>query len=238
MIHKISVLTLLLNASIGFSAIEAPKDNLSTLEALKLPAAIRIETLSQLGVSSYKDLREIAFNSNYGMKFQWRALSAMALIGREKSTPELEVALKHKDWFMRNAGLVMLKEVNPKAATTWAKKLLSDRSMIVRTEAVEVLRSLKDESSIQLLWTELYKKENFRGKQSLWIRRHIAQALGELSQRGDEKKFIKLLSDSDKTLHIPAITGLEKITNKRLGGSKDSLNTKVGLWQQWWKEQI
>ncbi|MDZ4662605.1 MAG: hypothetical protein SGJ18_13415, partial [Pseudomonadota bacterium] len=159
-----------------FSAIHSDvAANNSAIEVLKMPAAVRAESIKTLGAAGYKNLREIAFDSSYGMKFQWRALSALSLLGRDKSLPELETALSHKDWYLRNAGLVILKEVKPLRALFWAKKLMKDSSLIVRTAAVEVIRSLKDRASASLLWSELYEKENYRGQQSLWIRRHIVE---------------------------------------------------------------
>lgn len=211
--------------------------NNSALEVLKMPAAVRAESLKHLGAKGYKHLREIAFDSNYGMKFQWRALSALSLLAGDKSAPELELAMKQKEWYLRNAGLVMLKEVKPKRALVWAKKLMKDSSLIVRTAAVEVIRSLKDNASTHLLWSELYEKQNYRGQQSLWIRRHIVEALGEMGKPGDVAQFMKVLDDKDATLYLPAVSALERLTKKQFGGPKDSLEKRVSLCKSWWKEQ-
>ena len=221
-----------------FSAIHSDlAANNSALEVLKMPAAVRTESIKQLGADGYKNLREIAFDSIYGMKFQWRALSSLSLLGGEKSLPELEVALKHKDWYLRNAGLVMLREVKPVRALFWAKKSMKDSSLIVRTAAVEVIRSLKDHNSASLLWTELYEKQNYRGQQSLWIRRHIVETLGEMGQAGDESRFIKVLDDKDATLYGPAVSALERLTKKQFGSAKDKVSTRVSLCKLWWKER-
>lgn len=217
-----------------FSAVPTP-DNIvgSTVEALKLPNESRLEFLAKLGPKAYKELMTVAFDSTYGMKVQWRALTAMAMLGKTKAIPEMERALQHKDWYLRNAGLVVLNEIKPSKAREWAKKLLSDPSLIVRTEAVGVLRKNRDLSARSILWEKLYDKQNFRGTQSLWVRRHIVETLQEMKTPGEEMKFLKILDDKDKSLHPAALSALEELTKKHLGEPHDSVHLKTKLWKQY-----
>lgn len=216
-----------------FAAVPEQNNSLVT-EALKLPTEVRLETLSRLGPKGYKELVDIAFDSNNGLKLQWRALSSIALIGKAQSMPELEKALASKQWYLRNVGLVMLKEVKPDAAKKWAKKLLSDASLIVRTDAVKTLHEIKDVSSKELLWKKLYDKQNFRGKESLWIRKYIVDALLDFKQTGDEARFIKLLDDHDAQIPPRAITALEELTKQKMGSPQDSIVKKSRQWKSWW----
>ncbi len=227
--------------STTFSAVAKKKelpakdfDNIvaTTVEALKLPGNSRMEFLAKLGPKAYKELMTVAFDSNYGMKVQWRALTAMAMLGKTNAIPEMERALQHKDWYLRNAGLVVINEIKPSKAREWAKKLMSDPSLIVRTEAVSVLRKNKDLGSRGLLWEKLYDKQNFRGSQSLWVRRHIVETLSEMKTKGDEMKFLKVLDDKDKSLHPAALSALESLTQKHLGEPHDSVNQKAKLWKK------
>ncbi|OQW50756.1 MAG: hypothetical protein A4S09_11415 [Proteobacteria bacterium SG_bin7] len=204
----------------------------TTVEALKLPGDSRMEFLAKLGPKAYKELMTVAFDSNYGMKVQWRALTAMAMLGKANAIPEVERALQHKDWYLRNAGLVVMNEVKPSKAREWAKKLIADPSLIVRTEAVGVLRKNRDLSARKLLWERLYDKQNFRGTQSLWVRRHIVETLGEMKTKGDEMKFLKVLDDKDKSLHPAALSALEALTQKHFGEPHDSVNQKAKLWRK------
>lgn len=227
--------------STAFSAIAKKKDVPSkdfdnvvatTVEALKLPGDSRMEFLAKLGPKAYKELMTVAFDSNYGMKVQWRALTAMAMLGKSNAIPEMEKALQHKDWYLRNAGLVVMNEIKPSKAREWAKKLVSDPSLIVRTEAVSVLRKNRDLGARNLLWEKLYDKQNFRGTQSLWVRRHIVETLSEMKAKGDEMKFLKVLDDKDKSLHPAALSALEYLTQKHLGEPHDSVNQKAKLWKK------
>lgn len=211
----------------------------TTVEVLKLPGDTRMEFLAKLGPKAYKELMTVAFDSNYGMKVQWRALTAMAMLGKTNAIPEMERALGHKDWYLRNAGLVVINEIKPSKAREWAKKLMSDPSLIVRTEAVSVLRKNRDLSARNLLWEKLYDKQNFRGTASLWVRRHIVETLGEMKTKGDEMKFLKVLDDKDKTLHPAALSALESLTRKHLGEPHDSVNQKARLWKKFFaKNQV
>ena len=155
------------------------------------------------------------------------------MLGKKNSLPELERALNHKDWYLRNAGLVVMSEISTKHAVDWARKLMSDASLIVRTEAVGVIRRHQDKASKDILWQKLYDKQNYRGKQSLWVRRHIVETLAEMVQTGEQNKFIKILDDQDKTLYPAAISALEKLSKKHLGEPHDSVNQKAKLWRNW-----
>jgi hypothetical protein len=239
---KIIIILAATACSTAFSAVAMKKlgpakdfDNVvaSTVEALKLPNESRMELLAKLGPNAYKELMVVAFDSTYGMKVQWRALTAMAMLGKNRALPEMERALQHKDWYLRNAGLVVMNEIKPSKAREWAKKLISDPSLIVRTEAVGVLRKNRDLSARNLLWEKLYDKQNFRGTQSLWVRRHIVETLNEMKAKGDEMKFVKVLEDKDKSLHPSALTALESLTKKHLGEPHDSVNQKAKLWKKY-----
>ena len=132
----------------------------------------------------------------------------------EKSKPHIINALKNKTWLMRNAGLIAMEIINPQSAVFFAQLLLNDASLIVRTSAVEVIRRNKAVQYKDLLWRELYKKENFRHGKSLWIRQSIAKTLLEFSNREDLPLFARLKKDSD-----PA---LQKLADSALSGLKDA----------------
>ena len=110
-------------------------------------------------------------------------------------------------------------------AKGWARKLLSDPSLVVRTSAVKVIRESNDRASESHLWQELYHKINYRGAQSLWIRRHIVETLSDFSTQGSEGQFVSLLDDPDRSLHAPAMKALEKLTGQTSQSRK--------FWKAW-----
>lgn len=185
------------------------------------------------GKATYRRLCKTAFDSRQELRIRWKALMSIAAIGREESLPELERAALSPDWFMRDASLQAMAKLNHPAALKWSRKLISDPSLIVRTSAVRIMKDRRDISSSNLLWESLYASQNFRGNQSLWVRRHIVEALAALHPAKSEGKFVKLLEDRDTTLHAPAIKGLEGVTGLQLGLRDDNVAVKKTFWRRW-----
>ena len=209
----------------------------ATRAALKLPLDERIQALQGEGPTGYRNLVQIMFDEKNSMDARWRAVTAVGRIGGELSRPELVRAFHSRDWYMRNAALVSAAHTDRGLAVEWARKLLSDKSLVVRTAAVNTLSELNDTTSSRLLWEKLYAKENFRGKQSLFIRHHIVETLARMESQGNESKFVDVLADHDETLYAPAISALEKLTQQSFGSSKEPLKVKRAEWQRWWQEK-
>ena len=208
-----------------------------TKSALGLPMTNRLQTLEMQGPEGYKNLVSIMFNERLSMDARWRAVTAAGRLGGELAKPELTRAMNSQLWYMRNAALVSMSHIDRALAVEWSKKLLSDKSLVVRTAAVSTLSEVGDRSSASLLWEKLYAKENFRGKQSLFIRRHIVDALSKIEAQGTESKFVEILADADETLHPLAIAALERLTQQKLGRDTEPVKFKKAQWQQWWKEK-
>lgn len=208
----------------------------STSDALDLPLNNRMAVLLSQGPQGYRNLRTLMFDNRAPMETRWRAVIAAGLIGKRESRPEIERALRSSDWYMRNAGLVAMADIDRSSGILWARKLLSDKAMVVRSAAVGQLADLRDFDSKDLLWQKLYAKENFRGTQSLFIRRRIVEALGLLRQPGDQKRFVEILSDKDVTLHPLAIEALELLTRQTLGSAREPVNFRRERWQKWWQD--
>ena len=210
-----------------------------TLMALGLPFENRLESLKAQGPNGYRNLIAIMFDTAASMEARWRAVTAAGRIGGRLSEPELTKAYHHREWFMRNAALIAMVHQNPSQGEKWARTLLSDHALVVRSAAVDVIAELRDRDAVELLWSKLSAKENFRGKQSLWIRRRIVEALARIEERGHENRFVALLSDQDQSLHPVAIAALEKLTGQVLGEPKadfkKTVQAKAELWQEWGK---
>lgn len=209
----------------------------NTQEALGLPIENRVQAVHAQGPQGYRNLTQIMFDEKASMDTRWRAVMAAGRVGNKNSVPELEKALRAKEWFMRNAGLIAISRVDEKKAQTWAEKLLSDKALVVRAAAVDVLHEHGQRSSADLLWKKLYSKENYKGKQSLFIRRRIAETLAKVGSKGDESRFIQVLGDKDEALHISAIAALERITQQTLGSANEPLKFKRAYWQKWWDDR-
>ena len=209
----------------------------ATKNALKLPIDQRIQLLMREGEQGYRNLVGLMFNDALPMEIRWRAVTASGRIAGALAKPELKRAFQSHDWYMRNAALVSMAHIDRATATDWARRLMSDKSLVVRTAAVSAIAQFQDQASAPLLWEKLYSKENFRGKQGLFIRRRIVEALARLKPAGSESQFIEVLADNDKTLHPAAIHALESLTAKQIGKATDPMSVKRAQWQRWWKER-
>lgn len=208
----------------------------SALEVLNLPGENRRMVVQGQGDKYYQNFIEVAFNENQPMSLRWRALMAAAEARGEKSTKDLLKAGTHKHWYMRNAALVALSEVNPLQGEKLAQKLLKDKALVVRSAAVGVLEKSSSGDVRDLLWEELNQGYNFKNSQSLWIRHQIVEVLAKKPLNRETKIFAQLLSDKDDRVHLPAVRGLEKLTGVKLGEGRMAQSTLVGMWKDYVKK--
>ncbi len=204
-----------------------------TLAVLDLPFANRIAALRAQGPTGYKNLRSLMFDPKSKIDSRWRATMAVGRLGGALSLPELERASKAEVWELRSASLIAVSRFDRSTASKWARRLLKDKALLVRLTAVQTLDTIHDRTAVPELWTQLESRQNFKGQQSLFIRRRIVEALAKLEGSGSEQKFIALLEDRDPKLHQPAITALERLTGQSLGKPNDPLPRRRALWQQW-----
>jgi HEAT repeat protein len=212
---KIIPCLLVLASSLASASI--PKNDTSLEKILSQKNEKKYSDIKKLGPQGYKDLKKIAFNEDRTLGMRWKAFMAMVRIGKKDSLPEVDQALRSSDWFMREAALHVLPVLDQEKAFQAAMRGLDDQALVVRSTAVKTLRVLKRPESAEKLWGELYSKENYMRKKSLWIRKYIVEALADIAPANTEDKFVKILDDNDSLLFEPAIRGLERITGKKLG---------------------
>lgn len=231
--------TLALVPALSVQAAIPAKNNLRprVMEILNLPPENRTQALLSTTEDMYKEFISVAFAEDQSMRLRWRALMMAAEGRREKSTPDLLKASIHKQWFMRNAALVALAEVNEPEAQKLAKKLLKDKALVVRSAAVDVLQKSPRPEVRDLLWEEMNQKYNFRNQESLWIRSQIVEALATKPADHELKLFTKFLNDKDMRVQSAAVGGMEKLTGVKLGDAKATREKMVQLWQDYVRKE-
>ena len=232
---KLWTLALLLQSAVTFAAI--PKNSTSLEQILAQKSSDKFAKLRDLGPQVYADLKQIAFNEDRALGTRWQAFMAMAKLGDKDAMPEIDQALNSHEWFLKNAALKVVVLFDETKAYSAAVKSLDDSALVVRSQAVKTLAKVKNEKCVPRLWQELYSKENYLKNQSLWIRKDIVNVLAELSPKGSEEKFIKVLNDSDSTLFDPAIRGLERLTGVKLGNAEMPGVYKRYLWKKWFENR-
>lgn len=210
-----------------------PEVKMSIEELLSLPAENRVEVGKSRGQNFAQELEKMAFNKEQQYGVRWKALILSAQIQGPKSEKLLDKALKAPEWYLRNAAVLAYLDVIPRKAAAVARGLLNDKALVVRSAAVGVLAKKMEESDRELLWEALSSKMNYRKSQSLFIRPQILAVLANDPLEREMPLFLKHLRENDVKMHSSAIVALERVTARKFGKSKDSVDQKRELWIKW-----
>lgn len=173
-----------------------------------------------------------AENAALPMGQRWEALIKSAELADGLEIKKVLAFSKSKDWYMRNALLVALDKSGTDLVYDHAKSLVSDKALVVRSAAVEILNRLESQEVRELLSKELNKNYNFSGKKSLWIRPQIMKNLIKNPTPAERDYFAKLLFDQDAEISEMSISALEKITQVKFEG-----NSKLEQWKKLAKDK-
>ncbi len=177
--------------------------------------------IKSLGPEAYKHLREIMFSSTETVEDRWKATLAIAKIGGAQSLPELEVALKNSQWFMRAAGLLGIGIADRAVGVQKAKEFMhADPALLVRATALQVLAQQKNVDK-EFLWSEIQNPMNFNNGHSLPIRVSIVRVLEKSLNANDTDRLMALLREDDKEIQSLARESLTRVAAlKKPAGKK------------------
>ncbi len=206
------------------------KSALENVHSIKMILTLPLENRRQVLLSRYKSadlpsvLRPIIFNKFESMNLRWSALIGLAYsVDSNQSRLVVTTALKHRTWFLRNAGLIAMEILDSSISLQWADHLLDDPSLIVRTAAVDLIRRHKADQYKFRLLEKLNAPDSFYKNTSLWIRKHIVLALADFAEPGEKNFFISLLKDPDSRLHSPAHRAIQKLASQQKLVGKQTL---------------
>lgn len=211
---------------------KAEKRQVSALDILNLPAENRKLAALESDESFFEELRGLSRNPHQSMQVRWRSLMLMSEMNPKASIQDLLKATASSEWFMRNAGLIALEQVQKPRAIEVAQELIRDKALVVRSAAVEVLSHSLSPAIRELFWQELYKQYNFRAEKSLWVRTQILQALAQNPQENEGKIFERLLNEKSHDIQNMSMMALEKLYGIKLGQAETPLGQKISLWQK------
>ena len=178
-----------------------------------------------------QELPKIIQDEKLSESSRWSAIVSAAKKDGELAVPILENMLKQKkySWYIRTAiaqGLVSIGNAN---ATRVLQGMLNDRSLVVRTVVVDALGDIKDPSSLTPLTEEMKNKRNFIGEQSLWIRKHLVDAIAKTGQKKSIPTLITYLDDPDTEVAARAKKNLAYYV--KMDGKNDWSKRN---WIDWW----
>jgi len=235
---KAVLLTTLFLAAVSAHAALPPKATHALQEAydvLTLPESNQQQVAKGKVELLYPALIRISRSSTETMQTRWRALTLASSLKPDKVLPELELAIRSPEWFMRNAALISLEMYHSKRAEVAAQNLLKDKALVVRSAAVQVLGRRMTPQTRDLFWEQMSAPINFRRKQSLWIRGEMLSLLAEKPEARETGLFVKSLKDTDPKIQASAVNALEKLTQSTLGKTGLAVSEKRELWIQWAK---
>lgn len=183
----------------------------SAEEILTLPEPLRKQTVEGKAEQLYPQMLAIAFSSKQSVEMRWKALTMIAHLRKENAIPDLKKALVSTDWFMRNAALLSLNSVSSEEGKKAAQLLLTDKALVVRSAAVEVLGPVMDSEIRDLFWKEMDAKYNFRQTQSLWIREQMLGYLSDNPSLAEKPLFAALSKQASPGMKTLAMNALKKL---------------------------
>jgi HEAT repeat protein len=161
-----------------------------------------------------------ASNPKLSMSQRWAALLQATDLAHGNQLDEVKKFSQHSEWFLRNATLVALNKVDHTAAIATAKELISDKALVVRSAAVEILAQRMSSENKAILLKEIDKNYNFHKKSSLWIRPQILGKVAEVAVQDDRTLFAQYLFDTDRQVSELSARALEKLTGEKLGNKR------------------
>lgn len=206
--------------------------------AIKNKLAFTILLLAGLqsiaAVQEFNDYMKVVKNEKMTMNIRWRALMQSTELAKGNDIDEIRSFVESKEWYLRNAALVALKKVDPARAEIEAVKLLSDKALVVRSAAVEVVGQNMSEANKNILIQEVDKGYNFNRASSLWIRRQILEKVARVATEKDQTVFVKNLFDPDKKISELCANTLERLTGKKMARKKFVENWRKYAKQENW----
>ncbi len=155
---------------------------------------------------SLESLESKVFSKAVSFEKKWRLVGQVAdLKKRFEAIVFLKKCLNSKEWFLQSAALKVLKKNHPDIALKFAQKaLLNSKALVVRSEAVALISELGGPEETDSLWRALKQKQNFKRRQSLWIRPQIVKSILKMERSNHSEKWAKLLTDSDEEIRAIA----------------------------------
>lgn len=208
------------------------KQNLSKDEMMKLKADI----LNMKG-KSVETLISVMKDNSYPEKNRWMATFLLGQVMGKKAAPFISKFSNHPDWIMRMAALKTLAALKQVEYSDVYKKMLSDKSMIVRYQALETVKSLSLTDLAPNVWAMLYDKQNYhipdKLKQSkrTHIIRKVITTVGELGFDKAKKPLLAMIAkDKYKDIHQEIDESLQKLFKKR--SPEGDMKLKKAFWKK------
>lgn len=204
---------------------------------LSLPTEMIKQNSSRLGLEHLDILKNISRDSTNNVDLRWRALYLGAQIDLPRFLSEVRFALKSPEWFMRMAALNAAKDFSPNLAAEFARILIKDKALVVRTAAADILMKTANQKDREILWTSFFDKANSHKGKSLWLRPRLLNHLAKTSKPNELVRFASVLKDKDIKMQEIALQVLEEKSDIRIGTQNTPMEKRKAMWLAWAKKE-
>jgi hypothetical protein len=172
----------------------------------------------------------------------WVAARAIGRIGGEGARRSLESGLASRRVITRLGAIAGLQTLGDKESVQPLERALFDQALAVRASAADALGALGSKRSAKALAQALDLPANFHQGTSLFVRRHIVEALGAIGSIAGIETLVGALADSDPSIAMAALHALGQTTGMDFRGSAVLSGTPVGkddieAWTSWWSKR-
>lgn len=226
---KILLFNLILISSLHASV------NLEALYKVKTDSNIlKTKTLEEHG-KAVPVLVKVMKSSEYPEENRWLATFMLGKIMGKKSSRFIAKFSSHGEWLMRLASLKALLALDEKQYKGVYVKALKDKSLVVKTQALENIRAMKIETLAPYVWAMLYDKENYKGNEGTMKRSHLIKdvitTIGDLKFAKAQEPLFKMVQNKKyQDIFAQIDYALEKITD--LKSPSDGIDSKRHFWSR------
>ncbi len=167
---------------------------------------------------------------------RWVATYMLGRIMGVKAAPYIAKFAEHPNWMLRLASLKVLLHLNQAKYKGIYARLLDDKSLIVRHQALQNIKEMNISQLAPYVWKMLYNKDNYAGQSGQLKRSNIIKdairIVGDLGFKDAKKPMLEMINRKKfKDVHEDLDYALSKITNKN--SPKGGMNVK----QMYWKKE-
>ncbi len=201
-------------------------------------AQSRFNELVARGASALPSLARIFKDKASAELEVWVAARAMGRIGGDGARNTLIGGLQSERIINRLGAVSALEIIGDKTASEPLERALFDRAMTVRAAAADALAAIGSRKSSVALSEALNIPANFKDGKSLFVRRHIVDALGVIGSIGGLDVLVTTLDDEEPEMRLAAVQSLQQITGMNFrGGAGPAAPVsadEVQSWKNWW----
>lgn len=142
-------------------------------------------------------LIKVMKSSDFPDKNRWVATYMLGRIMGKKSAEFISKFSQHPNWMLRLASLKVLLHLDQKQYKGIYARMLEDKSLIVRHQALQNIKEMKLKGLAPYVWKMLYNKENYVGLKGERKRSHIIKAaikvVGDLKFKDAKMPMLKMM---------------------------------------------